>query len=115
LDRIFIVHRYLEGSGLDASDAILRRLSGVEAREARPAIEVIRRDEVGHVRFGSRWYARLVREAGGDPIDDFCRRLSVLTERLPRRMEALQVDLRKSVGFDEREIAALEELRRSRL
>ena len=29
LDRILIVHRYLEGSGLDAGDTLLRRLSGV--------------------------------------------------------------------------------------
>ena len=31
LDRIVIVHRYLEGSGLDASDHLRERLSGVTA------------------------------------------------------------------------------------
>lgn len=115
LDRILIVHRYLEGSGLDASDAILRRLSGVEAHESRPAIEVIRRDEVGHVQFGSRWYKALARASGVDPCEDFCRRLSDLTSRLPRRMEAIQPELRRVVGFADAEIDALEALRRSRL
>ncbi|MGZ6480488.1 MAG: DUF455 family protein, partial [Bdellovibrionales bacterium] len=45
LDRIVIVHRYLEGSGLDASNTILRRLAGVRAVEALKAVEVISRDE----------------------------------------------------------------------
>src|SRR4051812_47649817 len=49
LDRILIVHRYLEGSGLDASDTLLRRLSGVKGSVAVRAVEVIRREEVGHV------------------------------------------------------------------
>jgi len=31
IDRVFIVHRYLEGSGLDAADTLLRRLSGVKS------------------------------------------------------------------------------------
>lgn len=29
LDRILIVHRYLEGSGLDAGDSLIRRLDGI--------------------------------------------------------------------------------------
>lgn len=31
IDRVFVVHRYLEGSGLDAADTLLRRLSGVKS------------------------------------------------------------------------------------
>jgi uncharacterized ferritin-like protein (DUF455 family) len=112
LDRIVIVHRYLEGSGLDASATILRRLSGVRAGEALRAVEVIGRDEVAHVQFGSRWYHRLVREAGLDPGEDFRMRLEKLFSRIPRRLEPINDELRLSAGFTSDEIAALRGVQR---
>lgn len=111
LDRIVIVHRYLEGSGLDASDTILRRLSGVNAREALRAVEVIRRDEVGHVQFGSRWYHELLREQRVDPADDLRERLSRVYARIPRRLEPISAPIRRSAGFLDSEIAVLDEMR----
>lgn len=111
LDRILIVHRYLEGSGLDASDTLLRRLSGIPAGAALSAVEVIRREEVGHVQFGSRWYHQLVREAGLSPQDDFKPRLDRLFKRIPRRLEPIQPQLRAAAGFLPEEIEALEEFR----
>lgn len=111
LDRIVIVHRYLEGSGLDATDTILRRLSGVRAPEATRAIEVIRRDEVGHVKFGSSWYHQLVRERGLLPEDDFGPRLLRLYKNIPRRIEPISRKLRLEAGFLEKEIDLLEEVR----
>ena len=111
LDRILIVHRYLEGSGLDASHTILRRLRGVNAPEARRAVEVIGHDEVAHVQFGSRWYHRIVRELKHDPAEDFRVRLARLFERIPRRLEPINEGLRLSAGFTKEEI---EVLRRTR-
>jgi uncharacterized ferritin-like protein (DUF455 family) len=107
LDRIVIVHRYLEGSGLDASETILRRLSGVRAKEALRAGEVIGRDEVAHVQFGSRWYHRLVSEAGLDSREDFRLRLERLFTRIPRRLEPINDELRRSAGFTGDEIETL--------
>ena len=112
LDRILIVHRYLEGSGLDASDAILRRLGGVRAPEAARAIGVIRREEVGHVRFGSEWYRRIAVAAGLDPAEDFAPRLNAIATRVPRRLEPIRRDLREQAGFTPREMDELEDLRR---
>jgi uncharacterized ferritin-like protein (DUF455 family) len=111
LDRVLIVHRYLEGSGLDASHTLLRRLEGVKASEVLGAVRVIGRDEVGHVKFGSEWYRILVREQGLDPDRDFTTRLQRLAERLPRRLEPIQHDLRLSAGFSLAELAALDEHR----
>ena len=113
LDRILIVHRYLEGSGLDASDTILNRLRSVRAPEATRAIGVIRRDEVGHVLFGSRWYARIARAEGLDPADDFGPRLNQIAHRVPRRLEPIRRDLRELAGFTPRELDDLELLRQS--
>lgn len=114
LDRIVLVHRYLEGSGLDASATILRRLGGVRAPEALRAVEVISRDEVEHVLFGSRWYHRLVHEAGLDPGEDFRARLERLFQRVPRRLEPIQAALRLRAGFTQNEIDCLESLRTRR-
>lgn len=111
LDRIVIVHRYLEGSGLDASNNLLRRLTGVKAPEAQRAVEVISRDEVKHVQFGSAWYHELVREAGLDPAADFRERIERLLVRIPRRIEPIHTERRLSVGFTQEEIALLEEVR----
>ena len=111
LDRIVIVHRYLEGSGLDASNTLMRRLSGVQAPQAWRAVEVIARDEVKHVLFGSRWYHELVRREGLDPAADFAERLHRLFTRIPRRREPIQVDFRREAGFTDPEIHVLQELR----
>jgi uncharacterized ferritin-like protein (DUF455 family) len=111
LDRIVIVHRYLEGSGLDASDTLLRRLSGVDAEAASRAVRVIRQDEMGHVQFGSRWYHRLVREQGLNADEDFLSRLTRLFHRIPRRLEPIVTETRLEAGFTEQEIQALNQIR----
>lgn len=111
LDRILIVHRYLEGSGLDATDTILRRLSGVHAPEAVKAIEVIRRDELGHVRFGSRWYHNILKADGLAAEEDFGPRLLKLYKKIPRRIEPISRELRRSAGFLDAEIDVLEDIR----
>ncbi|MBS1983888.1 MAG: DUF455 family protein [Bdellovibrionales bacterium] len=115
LDRILIVHRYLEGSGLDAGESIQRRLSGVVAPQADEVVGVIVREEVDHVRFGSDWYRNLCAAAGLDAADDFEPRLNALRYRLPRRMEALSRPLRSAAGFTDAELDCLDRLRSDRL
>ena len=111
LDRIAIVHRYLEGSGLDASDTILRRLSGVKGNAAMNAVRTIRRDEMGHVQFGSRWYHDLAKAEGLEPSHDFAERLKRLFHRVPRRLEPVVTETRLQAGFTLTEIEALNDLR----
>ncbi len=111
LDRIVIVHRYLEGSGLDASDTLLRRLDGVQAPSVRECVRVIRQDEMGHVQFGSRWYRKIAEAEGLDPDQDFSVRLRRLFAKIPRRLEPISRATRLEAGFSEGEIQALEEVR----
>lgn len=112
LDRILIVHRYLEGAGLDASETFLRRLDGVDAPAVREAVRVIRAEEVGHVLFGSEWYRRVAVLEGVDPEQDFPKRLTRLFDRLPRRREPIAKEMRRQSGFTDVEIEVLEELQR---
>lgn len=110
LDRILIVHRYLEGSGLDAGESILRRLVGVGNKYVRKTVKVIVDEEIAHVDFGSRWYRRVAEELRIDPERDFAERMAYLVRAVPRR-ERLAAELRRRAGFSDYEISVLEAAR----
>lgn len=111
LDRVLIVHRYLEGSGLDAGDTLLRRLGGVAGGPVHAIVGTIVREEIGHVEFGSRWFRELCQTEGRDPDHHFRERLRVIQTRLPKRIEPVSHELRARAGFSPTEIEYLEELR----
>lgn len=113
LDRILIVHRYLEGSGLDAGDQLLRRLNGVSAGVTEPVLRKINREEVDHVLFGSKWYRHISLQEGLNPENDFRERLERLRFQLPKRIEKINFELRRQAGFSESEIESLQKLRES--
>lgn len=113
LDRVLIVHRYLEGSGLDAGDTLLRRLAGVDAKGVLNAVKIINTEEIDHVQFGSRWYEKLCVEAGLNPVLDFSERMDKLRLVLPKRINPINRNLRQRSGFSEEEIIYLEKLRES--
>jgi len=113
IDRVLIVHRYLEGSGLDAGDTLLKRLGGVDAVGTKKAVQIINTEEIGHVLFGSEWYARLCLAENLDPAADFISRMNKLRGVLPKRVNAINSELRKQGGFSEAEIEYLKQLRES--
>ena len=113
LDRILIVHRYLEGSGLDAGDTILRRLHGQGCKGTRDVVKLIVDEEVGHVLFGSLWYRRIAEMTGVDPERDFSERIGRIEEMAPRR-ERLAHRLREQAGFSRFEMNILEDLLEAR-
>jgi uncharacterized ferritin-like protein (DUF455 family) len=111
LDRILIVHRYLEGSGLDAGESILKRLNGTLSPIARPVVQTIRNEEVDHVLFGSRWYRQICETQLLDPSHDFSQRIEIINRLVPKR-ERINHDLRKQAGFTPHEITVLESIGR---
>lgn len=112
LDRILIVHRYLEGSGLDAGDTLIRRLEGTTGKETiQKIVKQINYEEIGHVDFGSRWYREICRSSKIDPSTDFPERMISLRQRLPKRVEPINKELRMKAGFSEEEIQFFETLR----
>lgn len=110
LDRLFIVHRYLEGSGLDAGDTLLRRLGGVRSKIIRNTLQTIVDEEVGHVDFGSRWFRLYMEEFKVDHQAFLKRLLPILVERHPRR-DKFSVELRLQAGFTLEELNLIEEHR----
>jgi uncharacterized ferritin-like protein (DUF455 family) len=113
LDRILIVHRYLEGSGLDAGDSIHRRLGVAGDKILRATLGQIFSEEIDHVAFGSRWYRELCRREHLDSENDFAQRLARLLPILPRRMEPLAREKRRAAGFTDQEMNTFESLRES--
>lgn len=113
IDRVLIVHRYLEGSGLDAGDMFLKRMQSVDSPVLYPIVKRINDEEVGHVEFGSRLYRDLCLEYKVDSDQDFKQRMAKLRYRIPKRVENISQELRLKSGFSESEIETLMDLRKS--
>lgn len=111
LDRILIVHRYLEGSGLDAGDQFRKRLGGVATSLLNKVVLQIHQEEIGHVEFGSRWYREVCRTENRDPASDFVQRMNQVIGKVPKRVEKINHEIRKQAGFTPGEIDYLENLR----
>lgn len=111
LDRILIVHRYLEGSGLEAGEGLVKRLEGANSPGTRNIVKQINFEEIGHVDFGSRWYREICHQEKRNSVVDFPERMLALRERLPKRVEKISREIRRKAGFTEAEIDWYENLR----
>lgn len=106
LARMALVPRTLEARGLDASPAIRDKLARAGDAEAAAILDIILRDEIGHVAIGNRWYKWLCRARGLDPVTayaDLARRY-----RGPRLKGPFNLPARRAAGFDESELQALQ-------
>ena len=71
LARMALVPRTLEARGLDATppmQAKLRRVGSPDALRAVAILDIILRDEIGHVAIGNHWYRHLCDERGLEPV-----------------------------------------------
>jgi uncharacterized ferritin-like protein (DUF455 family) len=106
LVRMALVPRLLEARGLDANPAIARKLVNIGDRRGVEILDIILRDEIGHVRIGNRWYEYLCGQRGTDPVETF---QTLLTEYdAPRPRPPLHGEARRAAGFTAAEIAYLE-------
>lgn len=105
LARIALVPRTLEARGLDASPMVRKKLISVGDHKAGAILEVILRDEIGHVAVGNRWYRYLCEQRGLDPITTYAE----LSDRYkaPHLRGPFNLEARRAAGFDEEELAAL--------
>ena len=105
LARMALVPRTLEARGLDATPPLQAKLARAGDARAVEILDVILRDEVGHVRIGNRWYRHLCRERGLDPLalyPELVRHYEAPRLRAPFNLEA-----REAAGFSPEEIAYL--------
>ncbi len=105
LARMALVPRLLEARGLDATPPMQQRLRRLGDARGVEIMEVILRDEVGHVEVGNRWYRHLCALRGLDPLAHF--RTLVRAHGAPRLKPPFNLAARREAGFDERELAEL--------
>jgi uncharacterized ferritin-like protein (DUF455 family) len=105
LARLALVPRTLEARGLDASPAVRHKLASGGDRAGAAIIDIILRDEIGHVAIGNYWYRWLCTERGLDPIHTYAE--LAITYRAPKLKGPFNVEARLAAGFDAAEIALL--------
>lgn len=102
LARMALVPRTLEARGLDASPPMKAKLASIGDKRGVEILDIILRDEIGHVAVGNRWYAHLCAERGLDPVaayEDLAKRYGAPRLRGPFNLEA-----RRAAGFTEAEL-----------
>jgi uncharacterized ferritin-like protein (DUF455 family) len=108
--RMALVPRTLEARGLDATPLIQAKLRQAGDHEAVAILDILLRDEVGHVAVGNRWYHWLCTQRGLDPVAHY--RLLARRHRAPRLRPPFNLEARARAGFS---AAELDELQAERL
>jgi uncharacterized ferritin-like protein (DUF455 family) len=106
LARMALVPRTLEARGLDATPPIQAKLARAGDHRAVEILDVILRDEIGHVEIGNRWYRHLCRLQGLDAVALY----PELVQRFdaPRQRPPYNLSARAAAGFSPEELAYLQ-------
>ncbi|MDP3168793.1 MAG: ferritin-like domain-containing protein [Polaromonas sp.] len=108
LARMALVPRTLEARGLDATPAMqakLRKVGTPDALAAVAILDIILRDEIGHVAIGNHWYRHLCSERGLDPVATYAELAAAYGA--PRLKGPFNFEARRAAGFDEDELALI--------
>ncbi|MBK9135765.1 MAG: ferritin-like domain-containing protein [Betaproteobacteria bacterium] len=105
LARMALVPRTLEARGLDATPPMRAKFARVGDTRAAEILDVILRDEIGHVAIGNRWYRWLCAREGLDPVAHYA--LLAARHGAPRLKGPFNVEARRAAGFSDDEVAAL--------
>lgn len=105
LARMALVPRTMEARGLDASPAIRSKLAQAGDMAAAEILDIILRDEIGHVALGNRWFHWLCGQRSVEPLSTY-RRLSQ-EYRAPMLRKPFNLEARKKAGFTEAELKSL--------
>ena len=71
LARLAVVHLVLEARGLDVTPPMIEKLRAVDDEESAAILDVIHKDEIGHVAAGQRWFAHLCERRQLEPVSTF--------------------------------------------
>lgn len=107
--RMALVPRTLEARGLDATPLIqhkLRQAGTPDALAACAILDLILREEIGHVAIGNHWYRWLCARQGLEPVAHYAQ----LAQRhaAPQAKPPLNKAARRAAGFTDAELAWLD-------
>lgn len=106
LVRMALVPRVLEARGLDVTPGIMARFRKAGFQEVVDILEIIQRDEVGHVAIGSRWFHYLCEQRNLDAEATFRELLESYMKNPVKG--AIDRAARRQAGFSEQELDYLE-------
>ncbi len=107
LVRMALVPRVLEARGLDASPELQRKLANIGDEASVAILDIILRDEIGHVQVGNHWFHHLCRQRALEPMATFSRLLAEYD--LTAHRGSYNIDARRLAGFSEAELQWLQQ------
>ena len=105
LARIALVPRTMEARGLDATPQVRAKFAQAKDMAAAAILDIILRDEIGHVATGNRWYNWLCEQRGLEPVATYARLAAEY--QAPVMRGPFNLAARRAAGFSELELAAL--------
>ncbi|MCQ8897207.1 ferritin-like domain-containing protein [Limnobacter humi] len=106
--RLALVPRLLEARGLDVSPAIRDKLKSAGDLHSAQVLDIILRDEIGHVAIGNRWFNVQCQHQGLEPVAAFEQLLAQYSAPAPR--SPFNYPARRDAGFSELELAWLHQI-----
>jgi uncharacterized ferritin-like protein (DUF455 family) len=106
MTRMALVPRVLEARGLDVTPDIMGRLKASGDDRAVEILEIILRDEIGHVAVGTRWFHYCCEQRGLEPEETFFSLFNQYMKGQPKG--SLHREARLKAGFTENELSKLE-------
>jgi uncharacterized ferritin-like protein (DUF455 family) len=103
--RLALVPRTLEARGLDVTPAIRTKLISVGDRSGAAILDIILRDEIGHVAIGNHWYRHLCALEKLDHIATYA--FLAHTYGAKPLKGPFNLEARRAAGFDETELSLL--------
>lgn len=104
--RMALVPRTLEARGLDATPGVRSKLAQAGDMAAAQILDIILRDEIGHVEIGNRWYRWCCEQRGLDLLSTY--QELALRYKAPVLRGPFNLEARRQAGFMESELAALQ-------
>lgn len=105
LARMALVPRLLEARGLDATPPIQKKLQAIGDMKAVAILDIILRDEIGHVAVGDAWFRALCAKQGLEPEQTYRRLIEEYAAPWPQ--PPLNAEARISAGFSPAELEKL--------
>lgn len=106
--RMALVPRVMEARGLDVTPGMMERFAAIGDQRTVAILELILREEIGHVEAGSRWFRKLCTARGLDPEDTY---FALLEQHLGSNIRCpLHIAARRQAGFTDSELGRLEAL-----
>ena len=103
--RMALVPRTLEARGLDATPPLQAKFARAGDERSVQILDLILRDEIGHVAIGNHWYRWLCEREGADPLRRYAE-LAAL-HGAPRPRAPFNLAARRAAGFSDDELALL--------